>query len=45
MFAYEEMTVETKNDSDNRRTIGRVVENLVPKVVAPASGVLFTNCA
>lgn len=44
IFAYEEMTVETKNDSDNRRTIGRVVENITAKVVAPASGVLFTNC-
>jgi hypothetical protein len=44
LFAYEEMTVETKNDSDNRRTIGRVVENVTAKVVAPASGVLFTNC-
>ena len=45
IFAYEEMTVETKNDSDNRRTIGRVVENITANVVAPASGVLFTNCA
>lgn len=45
IFAYEEMTVETKNDSDHRRTIGRVVENLTAKVVAPASGVLFTAAA
>lgn len=44
LFAYEEMTVETKHDSDNRRSIGRVVENLTAKVVAPASGILFTNC-
>ena len=44
IFAYEEMTVETKNDSDNRRSIGRVVENIVAKMVAPASGILFTNC-
>jgi len=44
LFAYEEMTVETKNDTDNRRTIGRVVENITAKMVAPASGVLFTNC-
>jgi hypothetical protein len=44
LFAYEEMTVETKNDSDNRRTIGRVVENITAKMVAPASGVLFQNC-
>jgi len=44
IFAYEEMTVETKNDSDNRRSIGRVVENITANVVAPASGVLLTNC-
>jgi len=44
VFAYEEMTVQTKNDVDNRRTLGRVVENIAAKVVAPASGVLFTNC-
>ena len=45
IFAYEEMTVETKNDSDNRRTIGRVVENITAKLAAPASGALFSNCA
>jgi len=44
LFAYEEMNVETKNDSDNRRTIGRVTENITAKMVAPASGVLFSNC-
>lgn len=44
IFAYEEMTIETKNDSDNRRVIGRCVENLTAKLVAPASGVLFSNC-
>lgn len=44
LFAYEEMTVETKNDADNRRMIGRVTENLTAKIVAPASGVLFSNC-
>lgn len=44
-FAQEEMTVETIRDSDNRRSKGRVVENLVYKVVAPASGVLFSNAA
>jgi hypothetical protein len=43
IFAQEEMTVETKVDSDNRRVTGRVVENIVAKVVAPASGVLFTD--
>jgi hypothetical protein len=44
-FAQEEMTVETLRDPNNRRTMGRVVENVVYKVVAPASGVLFSNAA
>jgi hypothetical protein len=43
IFAYEEMTVETKRDADNRRTKGRVVENYDVRIVAPASGVLFTG--
>ena len=37
------MTVETLREPNNRRTIGRVVENYVYKVVAPASGVRFDN--
>ena len=37
-FALEEMTVETLRDQNNRRTMGRVVENLVYKLVAKASG-------
>jgi len=41
LFAQEEMTVETHRDALNRRTIGRVVDNLVAKMVAPVSGVLF----
>lgn len=44
-FAQEEMTVETLRDANNRRTMGRVVENLVYKLVAKASGVLFSNAA
>lgn len=44
-FAQEEMTVETLRDPINRRTLGRVVENLVYKMVAPASAVLFTEAA
>lgn len=44
-FALEEMTVETLRDANNRRSMGRVVENLVYKLVAPASGVLLTNAA
>lgn len=43
LFVQEEMTVETLRDPDNRRTKGRVVENLTAKIVAPVSGVLFTN--
>lgn len=45
LFVQEEMTVETLRDPDNRRTKGRVVENLVASVVAPASGVLFAGAA
>jgi len=45
IFAYEEMTVETLRDAPNRRTLGRVVENLVAKMVAPVSGVLFSAAA
>lgn len=45
VFTVEEMTVETLRDKNNRRTVGRVVENLVPVVAAPASGVLFQNAA
>lgn len=44
-FMHEEMTVETLTDAPNRRTIGRVVENYVYKMVAPATGILFTNAA
>lgn len=42
-FMYEEMTVETRDDPDNRRTKGRVVEDYGIYVVAPASGILCTN--
>lgn len=43
LFMYEEMTVEDKHDPDNRRTVGRVVENFAAKLVAPVSGFLFTS--
>ncbi len=43
VFMSEEMTVETKDDTDNRRTSGRVVENFEPALLAPASGYLFTS--
>lgn len=45
LFAQEEMTVETLRDAPNRRTTGRVVENIVAKTVAPVSGVMFQNAA
>jgi hypothetical protein len=45
LFAQEEMTVETLRDAPNRRTTGRVVENIAAKTVAPVSGVLFQNAA
>ena len=45
IFAQEEMTVEHHKDTANRRSTGRVVENITAKMVAPASGVLFTGAA
>ena len=44
-FAQEEMTVETNRDNNNRRTIGRVVDNVTYVMTAPASGVLFSAAA
>ncbi len=45
IFAQEEMTVETLRDTRNRRTLGRVVDNITAELVAPSSGVLFTNAS
>jgi hypothetical protein len=42
-FMYEEMTVEQRDDPDNRRIIGRVVEDYDFQVAAPASGFVITN--
>lgn len=42
IFMKEEMTVEDKTDSNNRRVTGRVVENFDVKLIAPVSGFLFT---
>lgn len=42
-FMQEEMTVEQMRNANDRATVGRVVENFVYKVVAPATGVLFSN--
>lgn len=41
-FMLEEMTVEQKDDPDNRRIKGRIVEDWDFRVVAPASGFVFT---
>lgn len=41
-FMYEEMTVETRNEPDNRRTKGRVVENMTFVVTAPVSAFRFS---
>jgi len=43
IFMYEEMTVEQKDDPDNRRLLGRVVEDYDVRLVAPAAAVLITN--
>ena len=45
VFAQEEMTVETLRDAPNRRTMGRVVENIAVEMVAPTSGFLFTSAS
>lgn len=42
-FAYEEMTTETKNDKDNRRTSGRIVEDYRHIMTFPESAILFEN--
>lgn len=42
LFAHEEMTVETKHDPDNRRTNGRVVDDVGPVLTAYPTGFLFT---
>jgi hypothetical protein len=41
---YEEMSVESFNDTQNRRIMNRVTEDWDVKVVAPASGFLIQGC-
>lgn len=41
MFLYEDMTVETLKDTNNRRTSGNVVDDFAAVLTAPASGFLF----
>lgn len=43
VFMKEEMTVETKHDVDNRRHVGRVIDDFDVKMTAPISGVLIYN--
>jgi hypothetical protein len=43
LFMHEEMTIETKVEIDNRRTIGRCVEDFDAQVVSPISGYLLTE--
>lgn len=43
IFVYEEMTVETKDDVDDRRHAGRVVDDRGAVMVASASATKFTN--
>lgn len=43
LFAFEDMTVEQFNDPLNRRIEGRVIDNSIAAVVAPASGFLIQN--
>ena len=43
MRFYEQMTTEQKSDPDNRREVGRVVEDYTVTLQAPQTGYLFTN--
>lgn len=42
-YFYEEMTVESKSDPDNRRNTGRVVEDYAEVLAAGAAGFSLTN--
>jgi hypothetical protein len=42
LMTYEDMTVETKADDDDRRHEGRIVDDIDPIVTAPISGFRFT---
>jgi hypothetical protein len=42
---YEQMTTESKSDADNRREVGRVVEDYVVSLQAPQTGYLFTGAS
>jgi hypothetical protein len=42
---YENQTVETKSDPDERREVGRVVEDFCASLQAPQTGYLFTGAS
>ncbi len=44
LFVQEDMTVYTKDDEDNRRTVGNVVDDYDVVATAPASAFRFTSC-
>lgn len=43
LFNYEDMTTETKDDSDNRRTKINIVDDTAEELTAPVSGFRFEN--
>ena len=45
MRFYEQMTTEQKSDPDNRREVGRVVEDYTVTLQAPQTGYLFTGAS
>ena len=44
VFSYEDMTVEQRDDPDNRRIAARVVDDFGVELVSPASTAQITNC-
>lgn len=44
LFSYEDMTVESRDDADNRRVEARVVDDFGVELVSPASTTQITNC-
>ena len=44
LMMYEEMTVEQRDDPDNRRISARVVEDYGVEVVAPVGGLVVQDC-
>lgn len=45
MFMKEDMTVESKDDPDNRKTNARIVDHFGMEMTAPATGFYVTGCA